>query len=976
MFGNPETVKKAMVLLAGHNSEEEKTLSEIVQKTYGVVFADTEEEVLAILQDKDNVISAAIISSANALSILRSVRLIPALEDFPVIISTSGSNAELENELLELNIVDFLKEPFDPRRVLNRLKTAIKLYNADRIISELERDELTGLFTRQAFLRKADKIRKENPHKKFAVLAFDFENFKSTNTLYGEAKCNEFLAYTAKRLKGLLPKGIAGRFGGDQYILFFDFEGPQVDVDRIKLLTKTILDSAPITHQVVKTGVNAPISHDLPFVVCCDRAFLAIQTIKGIYGKDIAFFEADLQKQMLDEQHINDTMESALENGEFKVFYQPKHESITGKIVGAEALVRWNHPEYGFMGPGQFIPIFEKNGFITKLDMFVLEQVCEDIKKWKAKGYKIVPVSVNVSRRDFLEPGCIDRLFQIIDSRGIEHAYIHIEVTESLYSENTEIIISQLKKVQELGFMIEMDDFGAGYSSLGLLSTFPLNVIKLDISFVRNFRQNEIVIENIIKMAHRLGLLTVAEGAETSEQVATLRTLGCDFIQGYYFSKPLALEDYEKYFTDKEVLDGSKSVLIANLEESDWYVTENLLLAANEVAEAVPGGFFSYHADGSLEIISFNKELMNMYGCKTAEEFREYTGNSFKGLVYSDDFDYVQQSIESQISDTNDIDYVEYRIKAKDGAIKYVKDYGRFVKTKKYGDIFYVFLNDVTEEERWRADATTKLIENMQLEQMVNQVSTEQKAKEIFVDNIIRDIMIPVSTIIECTDSINTNISNPVLVDKKAKEAKVAEEHLLGFINNLNELSQIEKKSIKLVEAPTDISDAVDKIKSLIQTAADKKRITLEAKTEIFNPYIYQDVVHTTNVVLNIAMNAVKYTPVGGKIKLCLKQTPGKNENECFVDFICEDNGIGISKKFLPYVCKPFAREDNKINKEIPGSGLGLVIAKELLKLMDGTITITPKKGKGVIVRTSQPHRFCKKDEIDRETVLTQNVRL
>ncbi len=976
MFGNPEVAKKAMVLLAGHNSEEEKTLSEIVQETYGVVFADTEEEVLSILQDKDNVISAAIISSEKALSILRSIRLIPTLEDFPVLISTSGNNAELENELLELNVVDFLKEPFDPRRVLNRLKTAIKLDTANKIISELERDELTGLFTRQAFLRKADRIRKENPHKKFAVLAFDFENFKSTNTLYGEAKCNEFLAYTAKRLKGLLPKGIAGRFGGDQYILFFDFEGPQVDVERIKLLTKTILDSAPITHQVVKTGVNAPISHDLPFVVCCDRAFLAIQKIKGIYGKDIAFFETDLQKQLLDEQHINETMESALENGEFKVFYQPKHESITGKIVGAEALVRWDHPEYGFMGPGQFIPIFEKNGFITKLDMFVLEQVCKDIKKWKSKGYTIVPVSVNVSRRDFLEPGCIDKQFNIIDSHGIEHAYLHMEVTESLYSENTEIIISQLKKVQELGFMIEMDDFGSGYSSLGLLSTFPLNVIKLDISFVRNFRQNEIVIENIIKMAHRLGLLTVAEGAETSEQVATLKTLGCDFIQGYYFSKPLALDDYEKYITDIDILEGSKRVQTADLEDSEWHMEEKMLLAANEVAEAVPGGFFSYHADGTLEIISFNKELMNMYGCKTAEEFREYTGNSFKGLVYPDDFEHVQKSIEDQISDTNDIDYVEYRIKAKDGTVKYVKDYGRFVRTKKYGDIFYVFLNDVTEEERWRADAATKLIENMKLEQTVTQVSTEQKAKNIFVDNIIRDLLNPVSTIIECTDAINSNISNPVLVDKKVKEAKVAEEHLLGFINNLNELSQLEKKTVKLIEAPTDISDAAEKIASLIQSAADKKRITIETKAEIYNPYIYQDVVHTTNVVFNIALNAVKYTPVGGKIKLCLKQTPGRNENECFVDFICEDNGIGISKKFLPYVCTPFTREDNKINAEIPGSGLGLVIAKELLKLMDGTIEITPKKGKGVIVRTSQPHRFCKKDDIDRETVLTQNVRL
>ena len=968
--------KKVTVLLAGHNPEEEKVLSEIVSPVYDIVYAKNEEETLALLQDKEQEISAAIIAIDKALPILQGIRLLPALEDFPVLISTLHSHAEIENELIELDVVDFLKQPFDARRVLNRLKTSVKLYNANKAISELERDELTGLFTRQAFLRRAEKVRSENPNKKFAILAFDFDNFKSTNTLYGEAKCNEFLAYTARRLKGLLPKGIAGRFGGDQFILFFDFEGPQVDVERIKTLTKAILETAPIPHQVVKTGINAPISHDLQFVVCCDRAFLAIQQIKGIYGKDIAFFETDLQKQLLDEQHINETMETALEKEEFKVYYQPKHESITGKIVGAEALVRWEHPEYGFMGPAQFIPIFEKNGFITRLDNYILEHVCQDINKWKKKGYKIVPVSVNVSRRDFFEPGCLDWQFQIIEKYKIEHAYLHMEVTESLYSENTDVIISQLKRVQERGFMIEMDDFGAGYSSLGLLSSFPINVLKLDISFVRNFRENEIVIENIIKMAHRLGLLTVAEGAETTEQVATLKSLGCDFIQGYYYSKPLPIDDYEKYMTDSAIISGTKTPALAMLEDTEWHLTENMLLAANEVAEAVPGGFFSYHADGKLEIISFNKELMNMYACKTAEEFREYTGNSFKGIVYEPDFEYVQKSINIQIKNNFDLDYVEYRIKAKDGTVKYVKDYGRFVKTKKYGDIFYVFVNDVTEEERWRADVANKMIQNMELEQTINLVTAKKKAKDIFIDNVIKDIMTPVSTIIECTEKINTNISNPIIVDKNAKKAKNAEEHLLGFINNLKELSELEKNTVKLVEAPTDLSDAVEKITSLVKEAADKKRIKIETWSEIYNPYIYQDVVHTTNVVLNILMNAVKYTPVGGKIKIGLKQSPGRNENECFVDFICEDNGIGISKKFLPYVCKPFAREDNKVNKEIPGSGLGLLIAKKLLELMDGTIEFNPKKGKGTIVRTSQPHRFCKKDDIDKDTVLTQNVRL
>ena len=972
----PDSGRKDKVLLVGHNASDEKFLTDLLTPSYDVVISNSEEVTIELLQDKEDVISTAILNSETAVEIIRTIKSIPGLDDFPILVTTPHGSHDLENELLELEVVDFLKQPLDVRRVLNRVKNCIKLFKANKIIFELERDELTGLYTRKAFLRRAAQVRAENPKKKFAILAFDFDNFKSSNTLYGESKCNEFLAYTARRLKGLIPKSIAGRYGGDQFILFFNYEGDNVDVERIKYLSKAILDTAPIPHQIVKVGINAPISHELPIVVSCDRAFLAIQQIKGIYGKDIAFFENDLQKHLLDEQHISETMEDALENGEFKVYYQPKHESITGKIVGAEALVRWVHPEYGFMSPGEFIPLFEKNGFITKLDMFILEQVCKDIKRWKEKKYTFVPVSVNVSRRDFLEEGCIDKQIQIIESYGIEHAYIHMEVTESLYSENTEIIISQLKKVQELGFMIEMDDFGSGYSSLGLLSSFPLNILKLDISFVRNFRQNEIVIENIIKMAHKLGLLTVAEGAETNEQVATLKTLGCDFIQGFYFSKPLPIEEYEKYINDVEILNGGKKVQTANLEELDWQQAESVLLAASEVAEAVPGGFFSYHADGDLEIIYFNKQLMEMYACKTAEEFREYTGNSFKGIVFPDDFDYVQQSINAQIKDDNDLDYVEYRIKAKDGTVKYVKDYGRFVKTKKYGDIFYVFVNDVTEEERWRADATNKMIKNMELEQTVHQVSAEKKAKDIFIDNIIKDILSPVSTIIEKTEDIKANLTNPIIVNEKINEAKVAEEHLLGFLNNMKELSQIENDTLEIVELATDISDAIEKIYSLIKDAADKKRIKVETWQDIYNPYVYQDVIHTTDEVLNVLMNAVKYSPVGGKLKIGIRQRPAKNENECVVDFICEDNGIGISKKFLPYVCNPFAREDNKINKEIQSAGLGLYITKKLLELTGGTIEIVPKKGKGVIVKTSQIHRFCKKEDVDKDTVLTQNVRL
>ena len=272
-------------------------------------------------------------------------------------------------------------------------------------------------------------------------------------------------------------------------------------------------------------------------------------------------------------------MERALEEGQFLVYYQPKHETISRSIAGAEALVRWVHPEYGLMLPGTFIPIFERNGFITKLDLYILEQVCKDIKSWQEQDLPIVPVSVNISRLDFIEPGCLERQIAIIDSYGIPHDLLHLEVTESLYSDNTEVIASQVKKAQEHGFMIEMDDFGAGYSCLGMLSSFSLDVLKLDISFVQNIKNNEIVIENIIKMAHRMGLFIVAEGAENEEQYKTLKSLGCDFIQGYYFSKPLPLSQYEDYMKKTSVMTELRKVVTKKTGDETSLLNDNMLLS-------------------------------------------------------------------------------------------------------------------------------------------------------------------------------------------------------------------------------------------------------------------------------------------------------------------------------------------------------------------------------------------------------------
>ena len=969
-MGTQTVVDKAKILLVESNPENAAMLRELISSHYEIVETTPDKAVLEI-SDKEKAYSTAIIDIRLAEPILKEIRSSISTAKFPVLINTDIDNSELENVMLDLQVIDFLKKPYDQRRVLNRLNTAIKLSEANRAIDELERDELTGLLTRKAFLLKAEQFIQNNREKKYCIIAFDFDNFKSSNSLYGVEKCNEFLTYTARQMVKAIPDGLSGRYGGDQYILFFEYEN-HIDLDRLNHITKMILDKAPIPHQIVKMGVYAPIDSELPLVICCDRAFLSISRIKGKYGKDIAFFEDELQNQLLNEQRIIETMERALEEKQFQVFYQPKHETVTGHIAGAEALVRWNHPEYGFMSPNQFIPLFERNGFITKLDCFVVEQVCNDIVRWKQDGLPLVPISINVSRRDFMEEGCLDRQLHTIDSNQIDHNLIHMEVTESLYSDNTELIISKVKEIQNLGFMIEMDDFGSGYSSLGLLSTFPLNVLKLDISFVRNIRANEIVIENIIKMAHRMGLLAIAEGAETVEQFKILKTLGCDYIQGFYFSKPLPVRDFESYLK-KSSVQSCGTITIRGISEQQNPLSEDMLFAANEVAEGIPGGFFSYHADGGLELISFNSELIHMYDCESAEEFREYVGNSFCGIVHQDDFLRVQRSIDKQITEDNNIDYVEYRIKTKKGQIKYVKDYGRFVKTKNYGDIFYVFLNDITLEERAKAEAEAELVRKIELQRNADLAANANRAKNIFMFNVSQNVIRDMKSMVGLTSQIRKELSDENKIEQINKLEKI-EEHMLSFLNNVYELAQMENGEIDLNEIPIDISQAVEKTYALIEKEIKEKNITVQYWSDIKHPYIYQDIMHTTTCVMNVLYNAIKYTPEGGTIRFGLQQIMDDLSDSCIIDFICEDNGIGIAPEFVPYICKNFAREDNEVNQEIPSAGLGLSITKGLLYLMNGTINVKSELGKGTTITVSIPHRCAEKKDVEKTTSLTGNV--
>ena len=304
----------------------------------------------------------------------------------------------------------------------------------------------------------------------------------------------------------------------------------------------------------IKYGLLNDVDTSLPMRTLCDRAFMALEEIKDHFKVNLAIYDEEIHKEQERKQLLIESMENSLKEGHFHVYYQPKHDLKNDAIIGAEALVRWIHPELGFISPTSFIPLFEKNGFVSQLDRYVWEQVCIEIRHCLDIGFSIVPISVNVSRVDLENPNLAEEIIALVDSYKIDHSLLHIEVTESVAEGNKEEIVEILNKLHDAGFMIELDDFGSGYSSLAALTTLQLDIMKLDTSVIRNAseKKNYSLVRYAILLAESMKMKTVAEGVETDEQMAALRVLGCDYIQGHYYSTALSKEDFEPYLLEHQ----------------------------------------------------------------------------------------------------------------------------------------------------------------------------------------------------------------------------------------------------------------------------------------------------------------------------------------------------------------------------------------------------------------------------------------
>lgn len=415
-------------------------------------------------------------------------------------------------------------------------------------------DDLTGVYTRQFFFSQAEERLKKNPDVQYDLQVSDVVDFKKINEIYGVAEADKILKWCADFLSSHMDdKFIIGRYGSDQFIVM----APHDEMQRIiapELFDGFIkeMQNADIPNCIMKFGMYENIPHDKPVVGSCDKAHIALNSIKYKYGKTRAFYNDIFEDKIGIQRRIESSMREALEKDQFKVYYQPKHDAKTGALVGAEALVRWIHPEFGFMSPGDFIPLFEQNGFIVETDFFVWNRTAQNIKKWQNMGLTPVPISVNSSKLVFEQQDLLEKTQDAVKQAGIDPGFLHIEVTETMMSDDVSALVDKLNALRAKGFKIELDDFGSGYSSMNILSTLPIDIVKLDMSFMRQFGdiKREKVLSACINLAKDLGYKTVSEGVETAEQREKLCSLGVDHIQGYYFSKPLPVEEFEQYMRD------------------------------------------------------------------------------------------------------------------------------------------------------------------------------------------------------------------------------------------------------------------------------------------------------------------------------------------------------------------------------------------------------------------------------------------
>ena len=418
-------------------------------------------------------------------------------------------------------------------------------------------DKLTGAWTMDRFISEGQSILAEREDRLYCVIYTDIDRFKFINEKYGYTIGNELLIRFSETLKSSLrDTEIFARAGADHFVVLLEYESDETTAQRIDRFNDKINSIKRTDNSNYKISSRAgiyviPEGRDCTLTSAVDKAIIACKDITISHKSQFAYFSESMKTTLAKQDEIENSMQDALNKGEFVVYYQPKFALSDRRLVGAEALVRWNRPNSGLVAPADFVPIFEENGFITKIDFFVLESVCRKLRRDIDDGLVIVPISVNFSRAHLNSPDFIDRISECITKYGIPSNLIEIEITESALIGNEDYLLEIMKALHRLGLVVSMDDFGSGFSSLNLLKKLPFDVLKIDKEFFSRSGATDrerTIITNVVNMAKSLDIRVVSEGVETGEQADFLRTINCDQAQGFLYARPMDEESFRRTY--------------------------------------------------------------------------------------------------------------------------------------------------------------------------------------------------------------------------------------------------------------------------------------------------------------------------------------------------------------------------------------------------------------------------------------------
>ncbi len=553
---------KRLILIAEDEQINQMILGNMLQEEYEVLYASDGAETLTQIKEHKNDLALVLLDlqmpRMGGMEVLKVMKEEEELRGIPVIVMTADQSAEVD--CLKIGAIDFIPKPYPSVEIIRaRVKRCIELSEKSNIIQSTERDSLTNLLNLDYFLRYVRMYDQHYTDMQMDAIVLDVNHFHMLNERYGKQYGDSVLARIGKRIRKISREvgGVGCRRAADTFFIYC----PHLD-DYAGILDKAsegLVDGDVSENRVrLRMGVYSNVDKSLEIERRFDYAKIAANTVKNGYIKAIGIYDTEMHEAELYRERLLEDFKPSLESGRFMVYFQPKYDIRPDKpiLASAEALVRWDHPALGLISPGVFIPLLEDNGLILELDQYVWRKAAAQLRDWKDRLGFAVPVSVNVSRIDMLTPNLKQIFKEILEAYRLNPEDLVLEITESAYTGDSDQVISTAKELRGMGvgFRIEMDDFGTGYSSLGMLSHLPIDALKLDMSFVRSaFGQTRDMrmIELIIDIADYLHVPVVAEGVETEEQYLTLKAMGCDYVQGYYFSKPVPPQAFDRFLIER-----------------------------------------------------------------------------------------------------------------------------------------------------------------------------------------------------------------------------------------------------------------------------------------------------------------------------------------------------------------------------------------------------------------------------------------